>query len=123
MTPVVKMENPELLAVKEKNQVLKSAKVNLEKLFTQGKDLQANLDHAARKDEKQRGKYDECKAAMTAMEEFIDDLREKILVVDSLEPGDNIESLVAEMTQMAGRAMAHKEGFLAFKKRLSADKQ
>ena len=97
---MIKIENPEWVEFQQMVALLRSAKVQLEKITPKAQDLGAKLKQAKVKDVSLVAKSDSFEKALKALVAFGDELRDYIVSAEYTESGEEPEKL-KDMMKMA----------------------
>ncbi len=115
--PIIKVENPPLVALRARLVVLKSAKSALEKRLSEGRDLAATLQQRAAKDAALTSKHSELTHAMDQLDVHIGRMRELVPLVDACDGTTSVTELAERVESTIKCADTHLDGSKAMFRR------
>jgi hypothetical protein len=116
----VKVENPTFVVLQQQLNVVKSGKLQLEKLYSQALDLKVIIQGKASSDPAFAKKCEDYSKSCVSLDKFLQEAREFIYNLESLTASSDCSMELQHTNMMVDKCMAHTDGIKSLLKRTRA---
>lgn len=116
----VKVENPTFITMQQQLNVVKSGKLQLEKLYSQALDLKVIIQGKASSDPAFAKKCEDYSKSCVSLDKFLQEAREFIYNLESLTASSDCSMELQHTNMMVDKCMAHTDGIKSLLKRTRA---